>query len=261
LPVYHASTDGERDRPVVAAATMIKAIKFSSYLEALAAEIRRSRSGEKSRLRLLAAGARLLETVAFRDLLVEDVCREAGLAKGTFYIYFDSKEVFLRALISQYVEFERNTYPPYEPTRSAYSGVHEWVSWYEGTFAANAGILRCIIEMSGTDAEAEACWYGRNKSIVDRALEQLVQRLEKPPGARDRELLRLAVRAGGSMMDQSLFERYRMGVGVGMQEASDATLMIDLHALLLYRVLYGSEPASADVGRVRPLLALRIKAT
>jgi hypothetical protein len=60
-------------------------------------------------------------------------------------------------------------------------------------------------------------------------------------------------------MDQSLFERYRLQVGTGMQEASDAALMIDLHALLLYRVLYGSDPAAAEVGRVRPLLSLRIK--
>jgi hypothetical protein len=118
-----------------------------------------------------------------------------------------------------------------------------------------------MIEMSSTDAEAEACWFGRNGSVVERALEQLIQRFEKPPGARDRELLRLALRSGGSMMDQSLFERYRMGVGVGMKEASDAALMVDLHALLLYRVLYGSEPAAAEVGRVKPLLLLRVKAT
>jgi hypothetical protein len=35
--------------------------------------------------------------------------------------------------------------------------------------------------------------------------------------------------------------------------------MIDLHALLLYRVLYGSEPAAAEVGRVKPLLSLRVR--
>ncbi|MFO1393347.1 MAG: helix-turn-helix domain-containing protein [Steroidobacteraceae bacterium] len=239
----------------------MKAIKFSSYLEALAAEIRRNRSGEKSRLRLLAAGARLLESVGYRDLLVEDVCREASLAKGTFYIYFESKEVFLRALMNQYVEFERNTYPSFSATRSTYRGVHDWVSWYEGTFAANAGILRCMIEMSSIDAEAESCWHGRNNSIIERAFEQLVQGLEKAPGPRERELLRLALRAGGSMMDQSLFERYRLGVAVGMKEASDAALMVDLHALLLYRVLYGSEPAAAEVGRVRPLLGLRVQRT
>jgi AcrR family transcriptional regulator len=236
---------------------MIKAIKFSSYLEALAQEIRRSRSGEKSRLKLLASGARRLEAVGFRDLLVEDVCRDADLAKGTFYIYFESKEVFLRKLMTQYVEFERNTYPPFSPTRSAYRGVHDWVSWYEGTFAANAGILRCMIEMSGTDAETESCWHGRNHSIVERALEQLLQRFDKAPSSRETGLLRLAVRAGGSMMDQSLFERYRIQVGTGMKEASDAELMIDLHALLLYRVLYGSDPSLDEVGRVRPLAALR----
>ena len=240
------------DRPA-----MIKAIRFSSYLEALAQEIRRSRSGEKSRLKLLAAGARLLESSGFRDLLVEDVCREASLAKGTFYIYFESKEGFLLALLGQYVEFERNTYPPASPQRSAYGGVRDWVSWYEGTFAANAGILRCMIEMSAVDAEAERCWHSRNGSIIERAIEHAVQRLARPPSPREKELLRLAVRAGGSMMDQSLFERYRIQVGTGMKEASDAPLMIDLHALLLYRVLYGEEPDPAEVGRVRALLALR----
>ncbi len=235
---------------------MIKTIKFSSYLEALALEIRRSRSGEKSRLKPLASGARRLEIVGFRDVLVEDVCRDADLAKGTFYIYFESKEVFLRELMKQYVDFELHTYPSLAPTRSPYRGVHDWVSWYEGTFAANAGILRCMIEMGATDAAAEACWHGRNQAIVERALEVLRRRLEKAPSAREIELLRAAIRAGGSMMDQSLFERYRIQVGTGMKEASDAELMIDLHALLLYRVLYGSDPSSAEVGQVRPLVAL-----
>src|SRR3990170_1881812 len=74
---------------------MIAAIRFSGYLQALALEIRKSRSGERSELRLLAGGARLLERSSYRDLSVEGVCTDARLAKGTFYIYFASKDAFL----------------------------------------------------------------------------------------------------------------------------------------------------------------------
>jgi hypothetical protein len=63
-------------------------IRFSAYLGALSQEINKARSGEKTKLRLLFAGAALLDCVGFRELNVEDVPRSVGMAKGTFYVHF-----------------------------------------------------------------------------------------------------------------------------------------------------------------------------
>ncbi|TDD06355.1 TetR/AcrR family transcriptional regulator [Saccharopolyspora terrae] len=52
----------------------------------------RTARGRRTRDRLLAAARVVFETRGFLDTRVGDICDEAGLAQGTFYIYFQSKE-------------------------------------------------------------------------------------------------------------------------------------------------------------------------
>lgn len=233
---------------------MIEAIRFSSYLEALSLEIKKSRSGEKSTLKLMAAGARLLDSVGYRDLNVENICTEAKLAKGTFYVYFESKEVFLNQLITRYINFEVQTSPHSDIQLSPFQGVMEWVTWYERTFSANVGVLRCMVQLSATSTEHLDLWHQRNSSIVDRVLDHISRRLDIAAQSEVYELMRMAVRSVGGMMDQSLFERYNINVGAGREEI-DLDLTIELHAVLIYRAIYGENPPLAELERVRPLLA------
>lgn len=54
--------------------------------------------GERTRRRLLAAGAEVLPARGYHDARVDDVVTAAGVSHGTFYRYFDGKEDFFRAL-------------------------------------------------------------------------------------------------------------------------------------------------------------------
>ena len=47
---------------------------------------------ERIRERLIAAGKRLINRVGLRLLAVEEVAREAGISKGSFYSFFPSRE-------------------------------------------------------------------------------------------------------------------------------------------------------------------------
>ena len=51
------------------------------------------------RQQLLDAGWRCASRHGFRSLTVDDVCAEAGVSKGAFYIYFDQKQDLLLALL------------------------------------------------------------------------------------------------------------------------------------------------------------------
>jgi AcrR family transcriptional regulator len=51
------------------------------------------------RQQLIDAAWRCAATQGFRDLTVDDVCAAAGVSKGTFYGYFDSKQALLLALL------------------------------------------------------------------------------------------------------------------------------------------------------------------
>lgn len=54
--------------------------------------------GEKTRQRLLEAGAAILPSRGYHDARVDDVVEAAGVSHGTFYRYFENKDDFFRVL-------------------------------------------------------------------------------------------------------------------------------------------------------------------
>lgn len=256
-PARDAAPAARRSRPGPAAGAggaSLPAIRFATFLGALAGEIRATRSGEKSRLKLFAAAARLLETVGYRDLNVEDISSEARLAKGTFYVYFDSKEEFLRELLRRYVAFEAQTFPAAMAAESRFGAVRRLVGWYAQTFVSNIGLLRCMVQMSSADESVHALWQERNSRIVERALGDLARRSGQSP--EDAMLLRLAVRTAGGMLDQSLFTRYGLQASPGAElQRVDYDTLVELLSLLIHRAVYAADPPAEEVPRLAALLA------
>lgn len=62
------------------------------------------KKGEKTKQKLFTAAATLFQQNDFRDVTVDRIVEEAGVAKGTFYIYFESKDALIAAYISEYVQ-------------------------------------------------------------------------------------------------------------------------------------------------------------
>ena len=230
----------------------IEIIRFGTYLQAMAQEIKKTRSGERSRLRLLSAGARLLEAEHYRDLLVQKICQEAGVAKGTFYIYYQTKDIFLRELAQRYVNFEFQTYPRFPSKNTRYENTRRWIFWYEKTFAANAGIFRCMVQMGEQDREMREIWHDRNGRLAERSLSGWMR---THPDA-DPDLQRWVLRSSGLMLDQSLFERYGVQAGPGLGAPKDEDFLIDLHALLNFRVIYGRDPPADEIPADSPVRGL-----
>lgn len=226
----------------------IGAIKFTTYLEALALEIRKSRSGEKTSLKLLAAGARLLDNVGYRDLNVEEISAEAGLAKGTFYIYFKTKDEFLIELARRYVAFEPQTMPSFSPRETPFRNTLSLVTWYERGFLRNVGVLRCIIQMGEIDDTMRALWQSRNKVIAEHAWDATLARLNS--GAPDPAMVMLMLRTVGGIMDQSLFNRTRVHTETGGAEHEDPDFLCRFHALLIYRAIYAHNPPDPEVADI-----------
>lgn len=54
---------------------------------------------EQRRRNLLEAAWRCVARKGFAELTVDDICEEAGVSKGSFYGYFDSKQALLGALL------------------------------------------------------------------------------------------------------------------------------------------------------------------
>jgi AcrR family transcriptional regulator len=56
--------------------------------------------GQRTRARLIRAAETVFGNVGYHDARISEITREAGVAMGTFYLYFPSKEVLFRALVA-----------------------------------------------------------------------------------------------------------------------------------------------------------------
>jgi AcrR family transcriptional regulator len=67
-------------------------------------EAPRSKRGERTRAALVAAARTVFEREGFLDARITDITKEAGVASGTFYTYFESKEEAFKAVVEEVQE-------------------------------------------------------------------------------------------------------------------------------------------------------------
>ncbi len=64
------------------------------------------KKGEKRKLDLLQIAYKMFITRGYENTSVDDIISEAGIAKGTYYYYFESKEQMLEEVIGMMIEQE-----------------------------------------------------------------------------------------------------------------------------------------------------------
>ncbi len=57
--------------------------------------------GERTRRRLLSAGEEVLGRRGYHDASIAEITDAAGVAQGTFYLYFDTKRDLMRAIVEE----------------------------------------------------------------------------------------------------------------------------------------------------------------
>jgi AcrR family transcriptional regulator len=67
------------------------------------------KKGEKRKLELLQIAYKMFISKGYENTSVDDIIREAGIAKGTYYYYFESKEQTLEEVISMMIDKEIET--------------------------------------------------------------------------------------------------------------------------------------------------------
>ena len=60
------------------------------------------RERELIKAKLIAAGKRLINRAGLRHLVVDDLAREAGISKGSFYSFFPSREEFILSVFESW---------------------------------------------------------------------------------------------------------------------------------------------------------------
>ncbi len=137
---------------------------------------RRSAPGGTTDLReaILAATAGLLVGRQFGELAVSDILAAAGVSRGSFYFYFDSKQDVLAELVRRAVARGHAAAAPWlagpaDPAAALRTGITAGAQlWQE-----SAPVLRAIVENWRTDPRLEALWTEQMQTFTDATVAQI----------------------------------------------------------------------------------------
>lgn len=106
--------------------------------------------GEKTRKRLLDAGAKVLPAHGYAAARVDDIVAAAGVSHGSFYRYFENKDDFFRVLAedASLHMIELLDAFPGDPSTAALT---EWCSAWFATYESNGGVISVWQEMQESD--------------------------------------------------------------------------------------------------------------
>ena len=128
--------------------------------------------GEKTRQRLLAAGAAVLPERGYHDARVDDIVAAAGVSHGTFYRYFENKDDFFRVLAesasARMIELI-DRLPLDAPPAELRAWLGEWFTAYE----ADGGVISTWQEMQTNQELADF-----SRQVAASVFSRLVRILE-----------------------------------------------------------------------------------
>lgn len=143
--------------------------------------------GQARKAELLAAARVVFERMGFLDARVADIVREASVAQGTFYSYFDSKEAIFRAVaedvISGMLEALHTDAPAREPLDRVRSAMQRFVDAYRpnariialteqvGTFTPEMRDMRLALRAAFVDRSARGIRRLQSDGLADPALD------------------------------------------------------------------------------------------
>lgn len=162
------------------------------------------RKAERTQARIQAAACRLLDDRTANELKVAEICAEAGLAHGTFYLYFRDVRHLMAETLTGFVAFMQASM-----RGAARIGGRDRIrasnAAYVALFEENAGLMRCLVSRVDDFPEAAEAFQALNRdwaaTVVEARLRQLARAGQAAP-PRD-ELMRRAYALGG-MIDQYL---------------------------------------------------------
>lgn len=129
----------------------------------------KSRRGIRTRAALVTAARRVFETDGFVDARISDIARTAGVASGSFYTHFDSKEEIFSEVVAQVRD---EMLHPHVRARSGSSDPRDWIAAanqeYLCSYRRNARLMAALEQVSRVDQQFAALRMERASAFIDR---------------------------------------------------------------------------------------------
>ena len=131
-------------------------------------------AGQDLREAILAATARLLADHSFTALAVSDILNAAGVSRGTFYFYFDSKQAVLGELVRRAVAQGHTAAAPWlAGPADRVAALRTGTAAGAQLWQASAPVLRAIVENWRTDPRLTTLWLEQMQSFTDATIAQI----------------------------------------------------------------------------------------
>ena len=191
---------------------------------------------------LLDAALRVLDQKNIIDATVDDVVQEAGVARGTFYIYFRDKYDILKALSQRlndqlfetsHLQLDRQI-PPFERIKVSLRSVLD--AWEE-----HAGLYRSLTQMAlmrpdflALNQQQRAVFLKQIRRDLERSIERGHARPIDPA---------VTAKALAAMMDWLCLLWFGLGEAPYEHASQELDAVAETLARLWYRVIYAADPA------------------
>ena len=157
----------------------------------------RTARGREKRELLLRAARTVFESEGFLHTRISDICDEAGMAHGSFYTYFSSKEEIFEQLIDS-IELDVLTPDASPADATPYERIEAANRHYLEAVREHAGILAVIEQVVTFDDEARRTRDAREMAFAE-VLERRTREYQEAGWADSRLDARFAARALGAM--------------------------------------------------------------
>ncbi|MBA2609072.1 MAG: TetR/AcrR family transcriptional regulator, partial [Actinobacteria bacterium] len=131
--------------------------------------------GEKTRQRLLDAGAKVLPAHGYLAARVDDIVEAAGVSHGSFYRYFENKDDFFRVL-AESASLRMIELLDAFPSTGSTDDLRAWTAEWFGTYESNGGVISVWQEMQESDPALAAFSRQVAAAVVARLARVLDQR-------------------------------------------------------------------------------------
>lgn len=160
--------------------------KYADYLAERLTSMSFASKGDRTKYRLKIAAARVLEDIGYQDLKVSDICADAKVALGTFYVYYRDKNEIAIEVVLDFIEHL------YEGARQVGRGTGEFDAivntnrFFVAAYRVNAGLMQCHLQLQSQLPEFLKLWRPRHNVWIENLARSISRRgnyKENMPGS------------------------------------------------------------------------------
>lgn len=214
--------------------------------------------GERTRVRLKAAAEKVLGERGYHGMRVADVCREADVSQGTFYLYFKNKHDLTIELVQAFLEHGEQQMRGGSTGGGPFETIFAATRAYVDVLHDNAPLARALLQLADEDALVAEMWQRSTRDWLKR----ITHDMERRCGAgRTTESSRWFVAyAMNWMVDGFLHSLLLRGDPYMEAAVAEIDDLAEALSVLWYRAVYGVDPnpATLSTPQARALLHLRL---